>query len=78
MLDVEARTGLRLTETYAMHPTAAVSGWYFSHPAALYFQVGKIDLDQVQDYAQRKGMSMAEVERWLAPILGYDVSANAA
>ncbi len=78
LLEVEARTGIHLTENYAMHPTAAVSGWYFSHPEALYFQVGKIDLDQVQDYAQRKGMSMAEVERWLAPILGYDVSANAA
>ncbi len=78
LLEVEARTGIHLTENFAMHPTAAVSGWYFSHPEALYFQVGKIDLDQVQDYAQRKGMTMAEAERWLAPILGYDVTANAA
>ncbi|HWJ05300.1 MAG TPA: vitamin B12 dependent-methionine synthase activation domain-containing protein, partial [Steroidobacteraceae bacterium] len=78
LLDVEARTGIRLTESYAMHPTAAVSGWYFSHPEAKYFQVGKIDADQVHDYALRKGWTRAEAERWLAPILGYDVTASAA
>jgi 5-methyltetrahydrofolate--homocysteine methyltransferase len=77
MLEVEARTGIRLTESYAMHPTAAVSGWYFSHPEAKYFQVGRIDADQVQDYALRKGYPFAEAERWLAPILGYDVTATA-
>ena len=61
-----------------MYPTAAVSGWYFSHPEAPYFEVGKIDRDQVEDYARRKGMTLAEVERWLAPILAYDVTADAA
>jgi 5-methyltetrahydrofolate--homocysteine methyltransferase len=78
MLDVESRAGTRLTETYAMHPTAAVSGWYFAHPEARYFQVGRIDADQVADYASRKGWSFAEAERWLAPMLGYDVKASAA
>jgi 5-methyltetrahydrofolate--homocysteine methyltransferase len=78
LLDVGSHTGIRLTESYAMHPTAAVSGWYFSHPEAKYFQVGKIDADQVADYARRKGWSFAEAERWLAPILGYDVTATAA
>jgi len=62
---------MSLTESYAMLPTAAVSGWYFSHPAARYFGVGKIDRDQVADYAQRKGISLSEAERWLAPVLGY-------
>ena len=61
-----------------MYPTAAVSGWYFSHPEARYFQVGRIDPDQVADYARRKGMSLAEAERWLAPLIGYDVAADAA
>ena len=78
LLDVEQKAGIRLTESFAMHPTAAVSGWYFSHPEAKYFQVGKIDADQVADYAQRKGISVQEAERWLAPILGYDVAASAA
>jgi 5-methyltetrahydrofolate--homocysteine methyltransferase len=72
LLEVEQRTGIVLTEAFAMYPTAAVSGWYFSHPAARYLAVGRIDLDQVQDYAARKGMTMAEVERWLAPNLGYE------
>ena len=62
-----------------MYPTAAVSGFYFSHPEAKYFAVGKIDRDQVESYATRKGLSVAEAERWLAPNLGYDPSeANAA
>jgi 5-methyltetrahydrofolate--homocysteine methyltransferase len=58
-----------------MWPTAAVSGWYFSHPGAHYFGVGKIDRDQVESYAERKGMTLADAERWLAPILGYDPDA---
>jgi 5-methyltetrahydrofolate--homocysteine methyltransferase len=78
MLDVEANTGIRLTESYAMHPAAAVSGWYFSHPESRYFQVGRIDADQVADYARRKGLTVAEAERWLAPLLGYDAAADAA
>ncbi|HET7201806.1 MAG TPA: methionine synthase [Steroidobacteraceae bacterium] len=78
LLEVESRAGISLTENYAMHPTAAVSGWYFAHPEAKYFQVGKIDADQVADYAQRKGWTFAEAERWLAPLLGYDVTATAA
>jgi 5-methyltetrahydrofolate--homocysteine methyltransferase len=72
MLDPERAAGIRLTESYAMFPTAAVSGFYFSHPKAHYFAVGKIDRDQVVNYAQRKGMSLIEAERWLAPNLGYD------
>jgi 5-methyltetrahydrofolate--homocysteine methyltransferase len=72
LLDVERRIDLRLTDSYAMFPTAAVSGFYFSHPESRYFSVGKIDRDQVESYAERKGMSGAEVERWLAPNLGYE------
>jgi 5-methyltetrahydrofolate--homocysteine methyltransferase len=78
MLDVERNTGIRLTESFAMHPAAAVSGWYFSHPEAVYFAVGKIDADQVADYARRKGMTVEEAERWLAPVVGYDKRADAA
>jgi len=76
LLDVERNAGITLTDSYAMYPTAAVSGWYFAHPDARYFAVGKIDRDQVQDYAQRKGMSLAEVERWLSPNLGYEPEAK--
>ena len=72
LLDVEAAIGLRLTESFAMYPTAAVSGFYFAHPEARYFAVGKIDRDQLESYAQRKGISVAEAEKWLAPNLGYD------
>ena len=72
LLDAENAAGIRLTESFAMLPTAAVSGWYFSHPEAHYFGVGKIDRDQVESYAGRKGMTLAEAERWLAPCLGYD------
>ncbi len=71
VLDAEARTGICLTESFAMHPAASVSGYYFSHPEAHYFSLGKIDRDQVEDYARRKGMSVEEAERWLAPNLGY-------
>jgi len=79
LLDVEASIGLQLTDSYAMYPTAAVSGFYFSHPDARYFAVGKIGRDQVESYAERKGMSVAEAEKWLSPNLGYDPqAANAA
>ena len=71
ILDVERRTGIKITEHYAMWPAAAVSGFYFSHPQSRYFAVGKINRDQVQDYAQRKGMDLETAERWLAPNLGY-------
>ena len=72
LLDVEHNAGIQLTESYAMYPTAAVSGWYIGHPESRYFAVGKIDREQVEDYARRKGMSVSEAERWLAPALGYD------
>jgi 5-methyltetrahydrofolate--homocysteine methyltransferase len=72
LLDAEARAGIQLTESYAMYPTAAVSGWYFSHPDSKYFGLGKIAKDQVEDYARRKGMTVEEAERWLAPNLNYD------
>jgi 5-methyltetrahydrofolate--homocysteine methyltransferase len=72
LLDAEKATGLKLTESFAMWPAAAVSGLYFSHPDSRYFGVGKIGRDQVQDYAARKGWSLDEAERWLAPILNYD------
>jgi 5-methyltetrahydrofolate--homocysteine methyltransferase len=79
LLDVEASIGLQLTDSYAMYPTAAVSGFYFAHPDAKYFAVGKVDRDQVASYAKRKGISIAEAEKWLAPNLGYDPDeANAA
>lgn len=72
LLDPERNAGITLTESFAMFPTAAVSGWYIGHPDSRFFAIGKIDRDQVEDYAQRKGMSVAEVERWLGPNLGYD------
>ena len=72
LLDAPANAGLELTEHFAMYPTAAVSGWYFAHPESKYFAVGKIGVDQVEDYAERKGMSKAEAERWLMPSLAYD------
>lgn len=71
LLDVENNIGLKLTESYAMYPTAAVSGFYFAHPEARYFGLGKIDKDQVVDYAKRKGIDLEEAERWLSPNLGY-------
>jgi 5-methyltetrahydrofolate--homocysteine methyltransferase len=77
LLDVETNAGIRLTESFAMTPTAAVSGFYYAHPQARYFAVGQIDRDQVVDYAARKGISLAEAERWLAPNLGYEPPANA-
>ncbi len=75
LLDVEANIALQLTDSYAMYPTAAVSGFYFAHPDARYFAVGKVDRDQVISYADRKGISVAEAQRWLAPNLGYDPDA---
>jgi len=72
LLDAEARVGVRLTESFAMTPTAAVSGWYLSHPEAFYFGIGRIGRDQVEDYARRKGWSVEEAERWLTPSLGYE------
>lgn len=71
LLDVDRNIDLHLTESFAMTPTAAVSGWYFSHPEARYFGLGRLDHDQVADYAQRKGWTVAEAEKWLAPNLGY-------
>jgi len=71
LLDAETKIGLKLTESYAMYPTAAVSGFYFSHPESRYFGLGKIDKDQVIDYAGRKGMDLETAERWLGPNLGY-------
>ena len=75
LLDVEDNIGLRLTESYAMYPTAAVSGFYFSHPDARYFAVGKIDRDQLESYAERNGMTRVEAEKWLMPNLGYEPNA---
>jgi len=72
LLDVEKSAGIRLTESYAMWPGSSVSGLYFAHPASRYFTLGKIDRDQVVDYHTRKGMTVQEVERWLAPNLNYD------
>ena len=72
MLDVEANAAIKLTESYAMWPAAAVSGWYFSHPESQYFVTGRLGKDQVADYAERTGMTLETAEKWLAPYLGYD------
>ena len=72
LLDVEKNAGIELTESMAMWPGAAVSGWYFSHPQSQYFVVGRLGRDQVAEYAERKGWTLAETERWLSPNLGYD------
>ena len=72
LLDVEAKTGIKITESFAMWPGSSVSGLYFAHPQSRYFSLGKIDRDQVADYATRKGMDIAEVERWLGQNLNYD------
>ncbi|SDS13318.1 methionine synthase (B12-dependent) [Halopseudomonas litoralis] len=73
LLDPQGDCGVTLTEHYAMFPTAAVSGWYFAHPKAQYFAVGKIDKDQVESYSKRKGQDLETTERWLMPNLGYDI-----
>jgi 5-methyltetrahydrofolate--homocysteine methyltransferase len=72
LLDVKANTGIEITESFAMWPGSSVSGLYFAHPESRYFSLGKIELDQVSDYSARKGMSVAEVERWLGQNLNYD------
>jgi 5-methyltetrahydrofolate--homocysteine methyltransferase len=71
ILEAEKNTGLELTESFAMYPTAAVSGFYFSHPESRYFGLGKIAKDQVEEYAIRKQQPFEEVEKWLNPNLGY-------
>jgi 5-methyltetrahydrofolate--homocysteine methyltransferase len=71
LLQAPQNADITLTESYAMLPTAAVSGFYFSHPKAQYFATGKVDKEQVTDYAQRKGWTVEEAERWLAPVLSY-------
>jgi 5-methyltetrahydrofolate--homocysteine methyltransferase len=73
LLDAEETIGVKLTESYAMHPAASVSGWYFANEESRYFGLGKIEKDQVEDYAKRKGMSIADIEKWLSPVLSYDV-----
>ena len=72
LLDATANAGIELTESFAMYPASAVSGWYFSHPDSQYFVVGRISKEQVEDYARRKNWTLAEAERWLAPNLDYD------
>lgn len=73
LLEPDKNAGISITESFAMYPTAAVSGWYFSHPDAQYFGLGQISKDQIEDYAERKGMGLEEAERWLASVLNYDV-----
>src|SRR5205085_2952107 len=77
LLDAENSAGVKLTESFAMWPGSSVSGLYFSNEEAEYFGVGKIELDQVEDYAARKSWTVAETERWLAPVLNYIPAANA-
>lgn len=72
LLDVEEHTGVKLTESMAMWPAASVSGLYFAHPESHYFGVGKLNRDQVKDYAERKGLTLEDTERWLSPNLAYD------
>jgi len=72
LLNAEASTGITLTDSFAMLPAASVSGYYFWHPEARYFGIGRIGRDQVADYAKRKGWDVSEAERWLAPVLGYE------
>jgi 5-methyltetrahydrofolate--homocysteine methyltransferase len=76
LLDAEAATGVTLTESMAMWPGSSVSGLYIGHPDSYYFGVGKVERDQVEDYARRKGMDVEEAERWLAPVLNYTPSAT--
>ena len=72
LLGGEEATGIMLTESLAMYPAASVCGWYFAHPESKYFGVGKIDKDQVVNYAKRKEMKLEDIERWLRPVLDYD------
>ena len=78
LLQVESSIGVQLTESYAMFPAASVSGFYFAHPASRYFGVSKVQRDQVENYAKRKGWDIEQTERWLAPVLGYDPTVGAA
>ena len=71
LLDARRHAGIELTSSFAMNPPASVSGLYFSHPEAVYFAVGRIEKDQVEDYARRKGWDLETAERWLRPILNY-------
>jgi 5-methyltetrahydrofolate--homocysteine methyltransferase len=71
-LNGDKNTGISLTENFAMLPAAAVSGWYFAHPEAKYFNTDKIEKDQVESLAQRKGVSVQEIERWMSPVLAYE------
>ena len=71
-IEEEINTGIRLTESFAMYPASAVSGLYFSHPQSKYFSVGRINKDQVEEYAKRKGWDVQNVEKWLAPNLNYE------
>jgi len=75
-MDIEAKTGIKITESYAMWPGSSVSGFYFAHPDSRYFGIGKIERDQVEDYARRKNWTLEEAERWLAPILNYNPRAS--
>jgi 5-methyltetrahydrofolate--homocysteine methyltransferase len=72
LLDATKNAEIQLTESFAMYPTAAVSGWYFGHPESRYFGLGKINRDQVEEYAQRKNMALEDIERWLSPVLAYE------
>jgi len=72
LLNATAASGITLTESCAMAPASSVSGWYFNHPEAKYFGVGKLGRDQVTDYAKRKGQAQTDAERWLGPYLDYD------
>jgi 5-methyltetrahydrofolate--homocysteine methyltransferase len=73
LLGGEQATGITLTESLAMYPASSICGWYFAHPQSQYFGLGKIQKDQVVDYANRKNMSVEDIERWLRPVLEYDV-----
>jgi len=72
LIEPDKHIGISMTESFAMLPMASVSGFYYSHPDARYFAVGKVERDQVEDYARRKDRSMNDMERWLAPVLNYD------
>ena len=78
LLEATDKANIHLTESFAMQPAASVSGYYFAHPDSAYFGTGRIDRDQVEDYARRKGWRVTEAERWLAPILNYDPAEKAA
>ncbi len=73
LLDAEKQAGITLTESFAMYPVSAVSGYYFSNPASTYFGLGKIEKDQVKEYAERKGETLEYTEKWLSPNLSYDI-----